>query len=217
VVDADVPIPAALAALTADVADEIAAVFGDQVVFPARIEVDRFPGWPDRVLVLSHENQGVVTWGVPLGVPDPPVLVGGDLEDPSGDDWTEGTVVYARSVAEFIAVRRWDAACLVEPLLQAQAQPLDDASLRYLREHYDERTGTTGWPASAQYRFEHGRVKILLWAGRDQCDWWISSPDAANLAMVATALLPLSDLRTSLWSNDSTGDALLAEIRDRPL
>jgi hypothetical protein len=76
-----VEVPAAVERLlTADVAREIAETFGDQLVYPQRIVVDspagpslswpgssrRFPGWPGPVLVLSDENQGVCSWGVPL-------------------------------------------------------------------------------------------------------------------------------------------------------
>jgi hypothetical protein len=98
--------------LTADVAQEIAQTFGDQLVYPQRILVDspaapslswpgpspRFPGWPWPVLVVSDENQGVCSWGVPLGGSSAPVLVGGDLLDAG-----HATVVYAASVEDFIA------------------------------------------------------------------------------------------------------------------
>jgi hypothetical protein len=45
-----------------------------------RLRARRFPGWPAPVLVLSDENQGVCSWGVPLDG-DGRVLVGGDLFD----------------------------------------------------------------------------------------------------------------------------------------
>ena len=78
--------------LTAAVAVEIAEVFTDGLVYPERIVVDspasrrpgqgrRFPGWPGPVLVLSDENQGVCSWGVPLDDGSSPVLVGGELLD----------------------------------------------------------------------------------------------------------------------------------------
>jgi len=83
-------VPAAVERLlTADVAAEIATAFGDQPVYPERIVVDglasagpglgrRFPGWPEPVLVLSVENQGVCSWGVPFDGDDHcMVLVGG--------------------------------------------------------------------------------------------------------------------------------------------
>jgi hypothetical protein len=81
--------------LTADVAVEIAEVFTNGLVYPERIVVDspasgrpgqgrRFPGWPGPVLVLSDENQGVCSWGVPLDDGSSPVLVGGELLDADG-------------------------------------------------------------------------------------------------------------------------------------
>jgi hypothetical protein len=219
--------PAVLAeALTANVAEELAAVFGDQVTFPHRIHVEDpddpqryFPGWPTPVLVISHENQGTVSWGVPLGDPSPPVLVGGDLDNPINPDGPEadssGTVVYAPSVDAFIAARRWDHDCWSrEPLVQAQAEVLDDDSLAVLRARFHEGLVTRGWPGHTQYRFEGHRVKIMLWSGSYQCDWWLSGTDRGALAEVVTDLMDLSDLREALWSNDVDGDALLREIRD---
>src|SRR5215471_12521722 len=91
-----IEVPAAVTRLvTPDVAQEIAAAFGDQPLYPKHIKVDRpelppldggsqvrrFPGWPGPVLVLSDENQGVCSWGVPLGTGGVRVLVGGDLLD----------------------------------------------------------------------------------------------------------------------------------------
>lgn len=220
----DAIVPAVLAeALIAAVADELGAVFGDQVVFPQRILVEDpddsprcFPGWPTPVLVISHENQGVVSWGVPLGDPSPPVLVGGDLDAPAADteaNWS-GTVVYAPSVEAFIAARRWDRDCWSrEPLVQAQAEVLDDDTLAIVRARFDECPATQGWPGHTQYRFEGHGVKIMLWSGSHQCDWWVSGTDTDALAEVVTDLMDLSDLREALWSNDVAGDVLLREIR----
>jgi hypothetical protein len=216
----DAMVPAVLAeALTASVTDELAAVFGDQVVFPHRTLVDDpgdeqrlFPGWPTPVLVVSHENQGVVSWGVPLGDPSPPVLVGGDMDDPEAG--FSGTLVYAPSVEAFIAARRWDRTCLSrEPLVQAQAEVLDDGSLAVLRAQFDEGPATRGWPGHTQYRFEGRGVKLMLWAGSRQCDWWLSGTDTDTIAEVVTDLMELSDLREAFWSNDLAGDALLREIK----
>jgi hypothetical protein len=217
----DTMVPAVLAeALTASVADELAAVFGDRVVFPYRALVDGprdeqrlFPSWPTPVLVVSHENQGVVSWGVPLGDPSPPVVVGGDLGDPEAD--SSGTLVYAPSVEAFIAARRWDRTCWSrEPMVQAtRAEVLDDASLAVLRARFDEVPATRGWPGHTQYRFEGRGVKLMLWSGSQQCDWWLSGTDTDTLAEVITDLMDLSDLREAFWSNDLAGDALLREIR----
>ena len=212
-------VPENLRLVTSEVARELASTFDDQVVFPDRIVVDRpgdpnrrFPDWPTPVLLISIENQGVCAWGVPLSDPDPPVLVGGDLA--AGVDDT--TVAYARSVEDYVAARRWDHACLNRmPLIQAQAAELDARSLAMLRERYDEQPSTKGWPGAVQYRFERGGVRILLWSSRDQCDWWISSARPDQLPEAVEQLMSLSDLRTSLWSSDGSGEALLDQIRHK--
>ncbi|GIH09742.1 hypothetical protein Rhe02_78090 [Rhizocola hellebori] len=210
-----VEIPAVLRSLiTTPVAHELAKTYTDQVVFPEKLVIDRpddphrrFPGWPTAVLVIADENQGVCSWGVPLGEPEPRVLVGGELEG------INSTVVYAPDVASYLAARRWDYGSLDrEPLLQAQADPLDEASLAHLRAGFDEQPRTHGWPGHTQFRFQRDGVKILLWSGTDQCDWWLSAVDEARLAEAAARLVDLSDLRTSLWANDIAGEALLERL-----
>lgn len=187
--------------ITAAVAREIAAVYEEQVVFPGTVVVDdqRFPDWPEPVLLISVENQGVCAWGVPLGRPDPPVVVGGEF----------GTVVHSPDPAAFVASRRWDGRCLSGLLIQAQAAELDEPVLAFLRDHYDELAGSHGWPGRHTYRFQRGRVRIMLWDAPGQCDWWISGAGPGDLAV----LLHLSDLRASLWSTDPGGEALLAGLR----
>ena len=52
----------------------------------------------------------------------------------------------------------------------------------------------------------------MVWNDADQSDWWISGdPDA--LTRELPALAELSDLRTTLWSNDPSGQRLLTEHR----
>lgn len=207
-------IPASLRDFTAELALELSHPYDDNVVYPGETVVDEpgsedspFPGWETPVLVLATENQGVCAWGVPLdGDDNPPVLVGGEL------DGHEGTVVYAADVAAYVAARRWDRRALsVEPLLQAQAEPVDEETLAHLRSRYDQLPSTSGWPGGTQYRFERAGVRILLWAAGDQCDWWISG-DADRLADAAKALLPYSNLREALWSNDQPGQDLVDRL-----
>lgn len=213
-------IPAPLSRITAQVADELAVTFDDQVVFPHEIVIDEpgasdrhFPGWPTPVLLISVENQGVCAWGVPLNDPNPPVVVGGELSD--GNDTSDRTVRYATSVDAFIAARRWDRACMSDRvLLQAQAAELDPASLAYLRSRFEERPSSTGWPAVVTYRFQDAHIKIMLWAG-DQCDWFISGTDPSELESAARELSEHCNLRTVLWSNHPDGETLLDRIRDR--
>jgi hypothetical protein len=217
----EVPI-AVEALLTADVAAEIARTFGDQLVYPQRIVVDRpagpspaspgfsrrFPGWPGPVLVLSDENQGVCSWGVPSGGAGE-VVVGGDLLDAGCV-----TVVYAASVADFIAARRWDHRCLdTAPVLQAQAAELDQVSLGYLQARLAPAVATAGWPGSRQYRFEDRGVQVLLWSQAGQCDWWVSAASQASLRQFTIGLLDLSGVGRALWSDDEDGERLLREAR----
>jgi hypothetical protein len=216
----DVVLPPELrSTLTAAVAHELAEVYTDQVVFPDEVVIDRpedpdrqFPGWPDPVLVIAYENQAVCAWGVPLGQPDPPVLVGGELSD--GVNYSDTTVRYTPSVAAYVAARRWDRACLSAPLLQAQAAEVDPASLAFLTTNFSQVHPTRGWPAAEQYRFEGHGVRIMLWSGKGQCDWWLSADRAAELESLARQVLELSNLRESLWSSDAVGEALLRAVRD---
>jgi hypothetical protein len=219
-------VPAAVErSLTADVAVEIARTFMDRPVYPQRIVVDypagpspappgssrRFPGWPGPVLVLSDENQGVCSWGVPPGGGDE-VLVGGNLLDAG-----RATVVYAASVADFIAARRWDHRCLnTGPVLQAQAAELDQASLGYLQARLAPAVATAGWPGSRQYRFEGRDARVMLWSQAGQCDWWVSAASPEALRQFAAGLLDLPGLRQALWSNDEDGERLLSEARRLP-
>jgi hypothetical protein len=192
--------------LTRSVAEEIALTYGDEVVFPDREVVTRFPSWPTSVLVIAHEHQGVVSWGVPIG-DAAPVLVGGHLVEAG-----EATVAYVGSVREYVELRRWDRACFdSEALLQAQAAPLDADTLAFLRANFDERTTTHGWPAPVNYRFANGNdndPRIMLWSAHDQCDWWISGADEGSLG----GLMGVSDLRTSMWSDNKAGIDLLKRV-----
>lgn len=206
--------PAVERLLTADVAQEIAKTFGDNPVYPEQIVVDIpaspsrwFPGWPGPVLVLSHENQGVCSWGVPLDGDSHRVLVGGDLLDTG-----HATVTYTASVGDYIAARRWDYQCLRPPLLMAQATELDQASLGYLQARLAPAVATAGWPGPRQYRFEHRDVRVMLWPGSGQCDWWISASNKLSLKAFAAGLPDLSNLRQALYSNDDSGAQVLREL-----
>jgi hypothetical protein len=215
-------VPASVRSLmTAEVARELAIPYTDQVIFPDRVLIDRpesadrwFPGWAGPVLVISVENQGVCAWGVPLGVENPEVLVGGEIQSRGGS--VRGTMRYCSDVAAFVAARRWDASCLLqEPLLQSQAAELDVGTLSALRQQCEQGPTTTGWPGHTVHRWERRGAKIMLWDSPGQCDWWMSASDIPALRAAAVAILPLSDLRTSLWSNDPEGTALLRGIRER--
>jgi hypothetical protein len=205
--------------MTAQVAAEVAGVFGDSIVYPEQVVVDtpdsnwygtgrRFPGWTGEVLVLSDENQGVCSWGVPLGRDSCEVLVGGGLLD-AGD----ATVRYAASVADFIAARRWDRQCLRrDPVLQAQAPELDETSLARLEGLLSPGPSTAGWPGSSQYRFEGGGVRVMLWVREGQCDWWVSAASEAQLTAFTARLIDLPGLRGYLWAASDAGERALRRL-----
>lgn len=192
-------------------ASALAQAYSDQLVFPVVVQIDRgpnfdfFPAWDgSEVLVLCHENQGVVTWGLDLDAGgESRVIVGGDLEG------ARSTEVYVSDVESFARCRLWDLVCLdSQPLLQAQADPLDEASLRELRANWHAESLTFGWPARANYRFERDSLRLMIWAGREQADWWLSGPPA-ELEIALPSLRELSNLDDALWSNDEAGTAIL--------
>ncbi|KHD73632.1 hypothetical protein [Actinoplanes utahensis] len=199
----------------------MAAPYTDQIIFPERVLIDRpelanrrFPGWAGSVLVISVENQGVCAWGVPLGNDNPEILIGGEIQHRAG--WVRGTERYCYDTAAFVAARKWDASCLSQgPLLQAQAAELDAGTLSVLRQQCEQRPTTTGWPGHTVHRWERLGAKIMLWDSRGQCDWWVSATDLTALHAVAEFVHPLSDLGSSLWSNDPDGIALLRRVRAR--
>jgi len=211
----DQEIEAARQTLTEAVAAEISVAYTDNVVFPLRVEIDRagsaerqFPGWPDDVLVIAVENQGVCSWGLSLGGESSGVVaVGGEFGGGAG------TVSYAPSLESYVRSRKWDTECLEgEPLLQAQGAVLDEATAAFLRGRLRELDPTFGWPCSANYRFETDGVVLMLWSCDEQCDWWISG-DEHKLASLLSELMTVSDLATALWSNDAAGIEILAAHR----
>ena len=138
-------------------ADEIATAYGDNVVFPHRVVIDepdsdarRFVDWVWPVLVLADENQGVCSWGVSLeGESEGAVVVGGELPHKIH------STIYCDDLEAYVGSRRWDSDCLGrEPLLQAQASPLDPAGLEHLTARFTQRWTTRAWPCRENLRFE---------------------------------------------------------------
>ena len=193
--------------------ESIGAVYQGDPMFPDEprlLDSTLMPGYGGSLLWLLTENQGVCRWGVPLDKgDDPPVIVGGDLAVGAR------TVEFSPSIEAFVFAFGWDGA-LMKPglLLQAQADPLDPASLAYLRAHYIERVTTFGWPGETNHRFEnHEGVRVELWnVSGQQCDWMISGP-ATALEPATRRLLKYSNLAESLWSNDAAGQAMLSRVR----
>lgn len=187
-------------------------VYSSDAVFPRSVRYmagEQMPGRQGDVLWLMTENQGVCVWGVPLDAgEDPPVLVGGSLE--SG----EVLVEYAPSVADFLSALAWDKRLFAgDPMIQAQAAPVDDRTLGHLRAQYREGLSTFGWPARTNHRFEGaGGLKLALWAGARQCDWWIVADQMTTLEAAVSMWRHHSDLEMTLWSNDGAGSELLDRL-----
>jgi len=173
---------------------------------------DRKIDWlQEGLLLFMFENQAVCVWALRLDAgDDPPVVVARDPDL----EWRP----CAERFSTFVSCQVWDHTEIWDQagariLLQAQAVPLKDADLAFLREHLGEAPTTHGWPGDNQYRFERGDHRVLVWDGEDQADWWITATNEASLSEVAAKLWQCSDLRTSLWSNDDRGDAVLERLR----
>lgn len=200
------------AVIDSRVATEVAHPYGDRPVFPTEVVIEQpsttrfFPLWPEPVLLLSHENQGVCSWGVSLGPEHRGrVVAGGKLSSELS------TLPYCDDASTFVQARRWDAQCLERmPLLQAQAKPLDKGTYDDLRTRFERGPATENWPTKSVHRFEAADLKILLWSEPRQCYWWLSGPPSGLTDFVQS--LPC-DLVASLWSNDDEGESLLAKIR----
>lgn len=105
--------------------------------------------------------------------------------------------------------------CLSQgPLLQAQAAELDAGVLGALRQRCEPGPVTAGWPGHTVHRWDRAGARITLWDSPGQCDWWVSASNLPALQAAVVALFHLSDLRTSLWSNETEGIALLRRVRE---
>ncbi len=200
-------VAAAERTLTGDVAQELAGVYGDLFVFPENQRLESFPGCDVDLLLLAYENQHICMWGLALEGPNAGrVLVG--LEGSDGAT----SLVYVESIEEFVAARRWDGDCLRGPLVQAQGQAIDAASLRWLESRFVEAMPTYGWPCEENRRFEGHGLKVMIWICEDQTDWYISGSETALRANLP-AIAELSDLSAALWSDDEVGLAVLRYIQ----
>lgn len=179
--------------------------------------------WPKKrdlvkegLLLFMVENQAVCIWALQLDAgDDPPVLVARDPEL----EWRP----YAPCFSTFIECQMWDQSVIgaaAAPggsriLLQAQDAVLRPGDLRSLRQIFEEKPTTHGWPGENQYRFECDTGGLLIWDSEDQADWFIAARSESALMKVATDVWNCGGLRESLWSNDERGEKLLKEIRSK--
>jgi len=149
-----------------------------------------------ELLVFRHENQSMCVWAVLLdGSDDPAVVVDVDARFHT---WMSCGVTFS----EHLHAWMWDFAKVlqVDLLLQAQNEPLSEAAIERLRQHFESGPSTLGWPGRAQYRFSRSGQRILIWANDDHADWFL----AANTKDVLHALL------ATVREWDHLGDAFAA-------
>ncbi|MBS2011441.1 MAG: hypothetical protein JST00_00905 [Deltaproteobacteria bacterium] len=165
----------------------------------------------DGLLLFMFENQAVCVWALHLdGSDDPPVVVARDPDlkwRPCADRFST-----------FIACQVWDHREVFNEdgahvLLQAQAVPLHERDLAFLRKGFDQKPTTHGWPGDNQYRFQRGDYRVLVWDSKEQADWWITASSEDRVGDLASELWGCADLQTSLWSNDARGEAVLKRLR----
>jgi len=177
---------------------------------PIAVECFETVEWQSRrLLPFRHENQGVCTWALELGVSeDPPVYV--DVNT-GGKEWELLSPTFSQYVFSCV----WDYRMVMHKpaLVQAQNRVLGDAALEALRASFRQEMQTHGWPGSTQYRFSEEHGAILIWASEQQADWFIVSSDADGLENVLQAIWNLDDVGVSLYDASEIGGEVLARLR----
>src|SRR4051794_1155017 len=98
-------------------------------------------------------------------------------------------------------------------LVQAQNEPLSGKALGQLRERFTEQPPTFGWPASTQYRFVEKGHAILIWAGKDQADWFVGAHDAKLLETALHTVWNVDNVGPSFYDCSEIGKEVLDRIR----
>lgn len=160
------------------------------------------------LLWIMTENQGVCNWAVMLdGSNDPPVVV--EVDSAPYETWQS----FATSFSVFIYCQVWDhvgrgVSC------SAQEQSLRQADLDFLKNEFDRRPKTFGWPGNTNYRFESKYGRVLLWDGQERgTDWFVSADDVEHLAQLLRQLWHCGNLSSTLYGIDREAERILAEIR----
>lgn len=162
------------------------------------------PSPPTQMMPFMVENQGCCTWAIPLDAgDDPPVLV--DVEKEGR--WRP----YAATFSTFVACQIWDYPT-TRIRLQAQAIPLAPFDLEVLRRNLCERAMTYSWPTTQSFRFEREGARVLIFAGDNQADWWLTGRSEETLAALVRDLWMCGDLKTSLWAVDDAGQRALSSL-----
>jgi hypothetical protein len=155
-------------------------------------------------LIFRHENQGVCAWAVRLnGSDDPPVVV----------DYCTGFTECrpcANTFSDYVYSCVWDwGLVLNHATIQAQNPPISDEALSFLRRDFTAELETNGWPGEIQYRFSSPDQRILVWAAKDQADWWLAGDSDDALCRLVRSLRDVDELGRSLWSSDAAGESVL--------
>ncbi len=153
---------------------------------------------PDCDLVIFRcENQGVCLWAFALDdADDPPVYV----EDFNPQVTT--LIQCTRTFSEHIYAWMWDWASVLpsQLLVQAQNAPLSQAAISFLEENFEVGPETYGWPGDRQLRFAREDQRLLIWAAKDQADWWLTADCAESLRDLVDKVRHCDDVGNSLWS-----------------
>ncbi len=160
----------------------------------------------DQLLPFMIENQGVCTWAVGLdGSDDPVVFI--EVDSGSPPKWQR----MAETFTSWLKCQVEDKILLESAVVAAQAPPLTDDNLKLLQRNFEAGDETFAWPASRNYRFTNKQCRLLLWAGEDQCDWWISPAPGVDLSSALDELGRFSGLSKELYTLDGEHDKTLKD------
>jgi len=107
--------------------------------------------------------------------------------------------------SEHLHAWMWDFALVLQNdlLLQAQNEPLSDAALQLVRQHFDAGPSTLGWPGRAQYRFSRDGQRILIWANDDQSDWFLAADTKEGLRALLSTVREWDHLGDTFVANSA--------------
>lgn len=160
-----------------------------------------------QLLLFMDENQGVCRWAIPLnGRDDPQVLVSVE----------KGPFLpYANTFSDHIFCAVWDWLNDSPYMAGAQADPLLPQDLATLGSRLQGLTTTWNWPGAENYRFATAGLRLILWSAPRQCDWYLFAACEEAFVRAARLVLPLSNLRQSLYGIDENSTSLLEQLQTR--
>ena len=160
------------------------------------------------LLIIMHENQGVCRWGVRLnGSEDPATMV--QLVTTPSSRWQS----YADHYSTLIFTEIWDWHTDELSGMAAIDEPPSEATLAFLNTNYVEGPRTYNWPARTTYRWHAPDVRILIWAGEQQADWFVHAKTVGRLEQVCRSLWNLGTLSQTLYGFTDKEHVLLKGLR----